>query len=168
MYTIEPLDENDNVTSPRRHNVVRCASKVPMPTLNIVLRGMQFHSDDLERADDLMEIAKILLARGAYISKKGDHCHRPTFLEACMCDNIEVDFLKELLARGANIFEVESHSGTNCNDHMIGDGALHFAIEELNLAVVKFLLHCGLDVNSRGKGGQTVLHRLFKPLRYRG
>lgn len=43
-----------------------------------------------------------------------------------------------------------------CNEY--GDNALHYAVDNNRIDLVKLLLNKGLDVNKKGQGGDTPLH----------
>ncbi|OUS24804.1 hypothetical protein A9Q99_23720 [Gammaproteobacteria bacterium 45_16_T64] len=58
----------------------------------------------------------------------------------------EVDVIRLLLSRGANIFQTDNN----------GEGLLHYAARGKNIKVVEHLISCGLDVNLQKKNSNEI------------
>lgn len=97
-----------------------------------------------------IEIAKLLLEKGANIDNQDDEGLTPLF-GACTSDK-NIDLIKFLLEKGANV---------NVRDKKIGQTPLFLACRRRDFKTAKLLLDYGADVNIKDFSGTTVLEIIY-------
>ncbi|MEE2742595.1 MAG: ankyrin repeat domain-containing protein [Bdellovibrionota bacterium] len=118
-------------------------------------KGVNVNVTDKNESTPLHEVCKgpsingvrLLVKAGANVLAK-DRLQRTALHIASSNKSIKLDMVKDLLANGININEIDKNVQT----------PLHYACEEENTNLVKLLLNAGGYVNSRGYYNITPLH----------